>query len=110
MENFHEQATAWRALATKPALPEGLKAYFVLAEQAIKNHEPEEALNDYELGVESYPMWPGGWYNAALAAGDLGYYADAAEEMQNYLELTPNAPDAQTARAYMEGWKIKAGK
>jgi tetratricopeptide (TPR) repeat protein len=109
-EDFHQQAMAWRALVSKPALPEAARVRRLMAEDALKNHKPEEALRYYEQGLDLCPMWPEGWFNAALVAGELGRYADAAEDMQNYLELVPNAKDAQAARDQMEMWKLKAGQ
>jgi hypothetical protein len=53
-------------------------------------------------------MWPEGWFNAALVAGELGEYPEAVEFMQNYLELVPDAKDAQSARDQLEIWKMKA--
>jgi tetratricopeptide (TPR) repeat protein len=107
-EDFHKQATAWRALAEKPALPDAVRVRRMMAEDALKSKKPEDALRYYEQGIESYPMWPEGWFNAALVAGELGRYSDAADYMQNYLELVPDAKDAQTARDQLEIWKIKA--
>ena len=107
-DDFHKQALAWRALATKPALPDAVRVRRMMAEDAIKNKKPEDALRYYEQGIESYPMWPQGWFNAAVVAGELGRYDDAVEYMQNYLELVPDAKDAQTARDQMEMWKIRA--
>ena len=108
--DFHAQATAWRALTTKPALAENARILRLAAEDAIKRQKPDEALNDFELGVEADPTWAQGWFNAALLAGELGFYADAADHMQNYLELLPNAPDAQSARDQIDLWKYKAGQ
>jgi len=107
-EDFHKQAAAWRALAEKPAMPDAVRVRRMMAEDALKNKKPEDALRYYEQGIESYPMWPEGWFNAALVAGELGDYADAAEFMQNYLELVPDAKDAQSARDQLEIWKMKA--
>lgn len=108
--DFHQQAAAWRALTTKPPLAEGARVRRLVAEDAIKRQKPYDALNYYELGVESDPMWAQGWFNAAVIAGQLGYYADAAEHMRNYLELLPNAPDAQSARDQIDLWRYKAGQ
>jgi hypothetical protein len=107
---FPQQAAAWRALTTKPALAEGARILRLAAEDAIKRQKPYEALNDFELGVEADPTWAQGWFNAALLAGELGFYADAADHMQNYLELMPNAADAQSARDQIDLWKYKAGQ
>jgi tetratricopeptide (TPR) repeat protein len=107
--DFHQQAAAWRSLTTKPPLAEGARILRLAAEDAIKRQKPDEALNDFELGVEADPTWAQGWFNAALLAGELGFYADAADHMQNYLELLPDAADAQSARDQIDLWKYKAG-
>jgi tetratricopeptide (TPR) repeat protein len=106
--DFHQQAAAWRALATKPALAEGVRILRLAAEDAIKRQKPDEALNDFELGVQADPTWAQGWFNAALLAGELGFYFDATAHMQNYLELPPDAPDAQSARGQIDLLKYKA--
>jgi len=106
--DFHQQAAAWRALTTKPPLAEGARILRLAAEDAIKRQKPDEALNDFELGVQADPTWAQGWFNAALLAGELGFYADAADHMQNYLELLPDAPDAKSARDQIDLWKYKA--
>ena len=80
------------------------------AEDAIKRQKPDEALNDYELGIEADPTWAQGWFNAALLAGELGFFADAADHMQSYLELVPNAADAQAAHDQLTIWQHKAGQ
>ena len=108
LHNFPTHAATWRALATKPAQPDVVRVRRMMAEDALKNKKPEDALRYYEQGIESYPMWPEGWFNAALVAGELGEYPEAAEFMQNYLELVPDAKDAQSARDQLEIWKMKA--
>lgn len=108
--DFHPLATAWRGMATKPALAEGARILRLAAEDAVKRQQPYEALNDFELGVEADPTWAQGWFNAALLAGELGFYSDAIEHMQNYLELLPNAADAQGARDQIDLWNYKAGQ
>ena len=107
-EEFHKQATAWRALATKPLMPDAVRVRRMMAEDAIKTKKPEDALMYYEQGLEEYPTWPEGWFNAALVAGELGRYDDAVDDMQNYLELVPDAKDAQAVRDQLGIWKIKA--
>jgi tetratricopeptide (TPR) repeat protein len=107
---FPQRAAAWRALATKPPLPEEINVRRMLAEDAIRNRKAEEALKHYELALEQYPTWPQGWFNAALIAGELGYYAEAVESMQAYLDLVPDASDAQSARDQLGIWRYKAGE
>jgi regulator of sirC expression with transglutaminase-like and TPR domain len=105
---FPQRAAAWRALPSKPPLPEEVREKRLLAEDAVKHHKPEEALDYYEAGLDLYPTWPQGHFNAALTAGELGYYTEATEHMQTYLELVPNAPDAQSARDQILIWRDKA--
>jgi hypothetical protein len=108
--DFHQQAASWRALTAKPPLPEQVRLRRLLAEDAVKNQKPVEALNEYEIGLEFYPTWPEGHFNAALIAAELGDLANAVEHMQAYLELVPNAPDAQAARDQLAIWQHKAGQ
>ena len=109
-EEFSKAAAAWRALATKPPLPEEVHIQRLLAEDAIKSNKPEDALRYYEKGLNLDWTWPEGWFNAAIVAGELGQYANAADYMKNYLELVPDAVDAQAARDKMLVWKVKAAE
>jgi tetratricopeptide (TPR) repeat protein len=108
--DFHQQAAEWRALTAKPPQPEEVRVQRLLAEDAVKNNKPVEAMNDYEIGLQSYPTWPEGHFNAALIAAELGDFANAVDHMQSYLELVPNAPDAQAARDQLTIWQHKAGQ
>jgi tetratricopeptide (TPR) repeat protein len=103
-----QRAAAWRALATKPPIPDEVNVQRLMAEDAIKENKPDEALNYYEGGIELYPTWPEGNFNAALIAAELKYFADAIEHMQAYLELVPNAADAQAAQEKILIWQVKA--
>ena len=105
---FRQQAAAWRALPTRPPLPNAVRIQRIAAEDALKNNNPNAAMDYYEAGLALYPTWPEGHFNAALIAAELGDYTDAIEHMQSYLELTPNAPDAQSARDQLDLWQLKA--
>jgi len=105
---FRQQAAAWRALATKPPLPNAVRIQRIAAEDAIKNSHPDAAQEYYEEGLDLYPTWPEGHFNASLIAAELGDYTDAIEHMQSYLELVPNAADAQSARDQIDLWQLKA--
>jgi regulator of sirC expression with transglutaminase-like and TPR domain len=43
-----------------------------------------------------------------LISAELGLYAEAIEHMQAYLELFPDAADAQSARDQIVIWQDKA--
>jgi hypothetical protein len=108
LHDFPAQAAAWRALAAKPPLPEAVRVRALLAEEAVRDKKPAAALKYYQQGLDVYALWPQGWFNAALIAGELRDYNSATEFMQNYLLLVPDAPDARSAHDQLEMWKIKA--
>ena len=108
LRNFPEAAAAWRALPTKPPVPEEVRAQRLLAETALQEHQAPKALNHYETGIELYPVWPEGRFNAALIAAELQFYSEAVEQMRAYLELVPDSPDAQSAKDQIVIWQDKA--
>lgn len=104
---FQEEARAWRALPVKPGIPEGVRRSQLLAEDAIRNKNFEEAVDFYEQGLNVSPLWPEGQFNAALLYGEMGIYGQAVIHMKRYLELRPDAPDAQAARDQVVIWQAK---
>ena len=107
MRTYAQRAEAWRALSVKPAIPEEVRVRRLAAEDAVKNKNLEEALAHYEIGLELYPTWPQGYFNAALIAAELGYFQQAIEHMQGYVDLVPDAADAPAARDQIAIWKFK---
>jgi len=105
---FQEKAEAWRALPQKPALPEEVRRFEVLAKDAIQNKEFEKAGNYYERGLSLQPLWPEGQFNSAVIFGEIGKYAKAVLHMKRYLALCPYVPDAQAARDKMYIWEEKS--
>lgn len=105
---FQEQARAWRERPVRPALPEAVRRLNVLAEDAIQHKNFEEAIDYYEQGLTVTPLWPEGQFNVALLYGELQIYGQAALHTKRYLELSPNAPDAQAARDKMIVWEERA--
>ena len=106
---FQEKAKAWRVLPQKPAIPEEIRRFRVQAEDAFRNKEFDKTIDYYEKGLEVYPLWPEGYFNAALLCGEVGIYAKAICHMRRYLELSPDAKDAQAARDKMFIWEGKLG-
>jgi tetratricopeptide (TPR) repeat protein len=106
--DFQPRAAAWRALPARPPLSEAVRKQLLLAEDAVNQKQFEAAAAAYDAGTEIDPMWPEGHFNAAAIYGELKDYDDAVWHMRCYLELIPNAPDAQNARDQMLLWQAKA--
>ncbi len=105
---FQKRAAAWRALPAKPPLTDDVNKHWLLAEDELKEKHFDAALREYEAALEIDPRWPVGQFNAAMLSGELKNYDDAVWHMRCYLELTPNAPDAQSAHDQMLLWQARA--
>jgi len=104
---FRAQADAWRELAEKPKMPDEAYRHKVLAEEAYRNKDLPKALAEYQLGIQAFPTWPEGQFNAALIAAELEIYRVAVVRMKEYLLLVPDAPDAQAAKDKIIIWQDK---
>jgi tetratricopeptide (TPR) repeat protein len=104
---FQDEARQWRALPVKPMFSEAVRRFNVLAEDAIKRQNFEEAIDYYEQGLAILPLWPEGQFNAALLYEEFRLYGQAILHMKRYLELSPNAQDAQAARDKVIVWEEK---
>jgi hypothetical protein len=109
-EVFKASARSWRELAVKPELPEETRREKVLAEEALREQDLEAAIAHYLAGLKLTPLWPQGHFNVALLAAEFGDYFDAVRHMRRYVELVPEAPDAQAARDKSIIWEDKAGR
>lgn len=105
--DFRQKAAEWHALPVKPAISEAVRRHRILAENDVKEKQFADAIEEYEAGLAIDPLWPEGHFNAALLAAELGYYGEAIRHMQAYLELLPDAPDADSARDQLVIWESK---
>jgi len=104
-----EMIAAWRANGSKVDPPEEAQRHKVLAEEAFKEKNLQKAVKEYSAALDIYPTWPEGQFNLALMMGELQNFAQAADHMSMYLELDPNAADAQEAKERIWVWQDKAG-
>lgn len=107
-ESFKEKADAWRSLTNKPPLPEDVHKYQVLAANAVQEKQFGDAANYYEQGLAIYPLWPDAQHDVAMIDGELGNYGNASFHGRCYLELVPDASDAQTIGDQIIIWDEKA--
>jgi tetratricopeptide (TPR) repeat protein len=104
---FMEKAAEWRAMTTKPPMPEEARVHKVLAENAVEEKNAPKAIKEFEAALAIYPTWPIGQFNLAMLYGEGGDYTDAVQHMQDYLILAPDAPDAQAAKDKIIIWQDK---
>lgn len=104
---FQEALRNYKAAATKPGLPEAIRAFKVQAEGAIRDKDFESAANYYGQALDVAPWWPEGHFNSALVLAEVGDFPDAITEMNRYLLLVPNAADARAAQDKIYDWQRK---
>ncbi|SRR5581483_564758 len=104
-EQFKGQAAAWRAMSVKPEMPEEARQHKVLAEYAFQQKDAGKAIREYAAALSLFPCWPEGQFNLAVLAGEQKDYATAVLHMKEYLELVPDAQDAQAGRDKIIIWQ-----
>jgi tetratricopeptide (TPR) repeat protein len=108
---FSQKIAAWQAAGSKVELPEEAERHKVLAVAALSDKDFQRAVDEYMAGLKVYPTWPEGEFNVALLFGDsLQRYSDAVQHMSRYLELVPNAPNAEDARHKLWIWQDKESR
>jgi len=104
---FAKEAEAWRALPSKPPMPEEARQHVVLSQNALNEKNVDRATNELMAALKIFPTWPEGWYNVALMAGELHIYGGAALDMRRYILLNPDGPDVQAAKDQILIWTDK---
>ena len=79
--------------------------YWVHASSGKKRKEFEIADARYAEALKIAPWWPQGHFNRALILGETERYQSAIDEMNKYLLLVPEAPDARSARDKIYEWE-----
>lgn len=105
---FTKAAEAYRAANPKPPLSPEADKERILAENAARERNLDLAADHYLAALEIQPAWPTGWYNLATVYSDQKDYAEAAVAMKHCIELTPDTPEANTAREQLLVWEDKA--
>lgn len=98
----------WRNLPVRPPLPRVTDTHRKRAELAYQANDLVTAYLEYDAGLASYLLWPEGWFNSSMIAAKRDEYQDAANRAGLYLELSPNAPDADSVRARIAEWTERA--
>ncbi len=66
------------------------------------------AIDEFEQAARLAPDWPDVFYNLGLAQEGAEKYADSARSYRKYLELSPNAADAEEVRSLINRLEFKA--
>jgi tetratricopeptide (TPR) repeat protein len=110
-----EQAATFEAAVAKyradPAgfvLPEAAHALKVQAESAVREKRYWDAADRFSKALAISPAWAPGHFNLALIYGELELPGLAIQEMNKYLNLEPNAPDARAVQDKIYEWQDKA--
>lgn len=90
--------------ASNAALPEEANKYKAQAEGAVRDKEFNDAADFYAAALKIAPWWPVGHFNRALVLGEAGDYDMARREMNYYLQLVPDAPNARAAQDKIYDW------
>lgn len=104
---LEQQAAAWRASGSKVDPPEEAQRHFAIAQAAFDEKNFQRQAEELSAALEIYPTWPAEQSDLALILGELGRYSEAIEHMQMYLQLVPDAPDAQKAKQQIWIWQDK---
>ncbi|HAZ11951.1 MAG: hypothetical protein A2X86_07130 [Bdellovibrionales bacterium GWA2_49_15] len=91
--------------ASKTDLPEEANRFKVQAEGAVKDKAFEDAADFYAQALKRAPWWPAGYFNHALVLGEIGDFELARQNMQCYLKLVPDAPNARAAQNKIYDWE-----
>ena len=90
-------------------MSETSRQHKIIAEDAYKNGNFQNAINEYNAAIADYKCWPEGQYNLAMLLGETGYYDFAISRMKAYLILEPDAADAASSGDKIVIWQSKTG-
>lgn len=64
-----------------------------------------KALTAYNNLIGVMPYFPEAWFNGAMLRAEKKQYKKAIEDMNIYLKLVPDAPDARAAQDKIYEWQ-----
>ncbi len=96
-------------LAAKPALPEPARQYQIQAETYFQQKDIAKAVEAYGNQIAVVPWFPQAYFNRGFLEGESQQqYKAAIADLQMYLKLAPDAPDARAAQDQIYAWQAKA--
>jgi len=104
-EKFKDVVAGYHKLGPNPVVPEEIRRYQVQADFMIDQRRYGDAIRIYGEGLKAAPWWPRGRFNRALLLAEQKRYREAIQEMNRFLMLEPNSPDARIARDRVYQWE-----
>ncbi|MGQ0544315.1 MAG: tetratricopeptide repeat protein [Betaproteobacteria bacterium] len=104
-DSFEAIAAQYRAAGGKPAFPEAARRLRVQAEFAVEQKRFDDAVRYYGEALRVAPWWPEGRFNLALVLAETKRYPRAIAEMQRFLALEPQHPQARAAQDQIYRWE-----
>ena len=77
-------------------------------EMAKSSGEYEQVIKEFQEAVRLAPSWPAPYYNLGLVQEKAGKFREAVASLNRYLQLAPNAPDADRVRTLVYKLEFKA--
>lgn len=102
---FDSAVAAYRSAAVKPAVPESARRFQVQASAAVRARDFQTAIDRYDDGLRAFPAWPDAHFDLALQLAAAHSYAEAIVEMNRFLALVPESPDARRAQDQIYEWE-----
>lgn len=102
-----------RIISQNPSLVElkdEARKYFLQAEVLFTNNKFEEAIDELEKASHIQPFNPQIYFNKAIIYEKISDYAKAIENMEIYLQLNPNASNAQAIKDQIYKWRFMLEK
>lgn len=87
------------------ALTEDARKFVIRAEAYTSEGDFEKAILEYKKAISIQPFFPAIYKALALNYAKLKNYKQAIKNMQIYLELYPDAPDARAAKDEIYRWE-----
>jgi Flp pilus assembly protein TadD len=100
----------FRSAASGSTATEDVRRLLVQAQAAIREKQFQEAEGLLREARRHEPWSPMCWYNLALVQGELQRFGDAMWDMQVFLMLAPDAPQARGGQDLIYEWERKVRK
>lgn len=98
-----------RIISQNPSLVElrdEARKHYLQAEVLFTNNKFEEAIVELDKALRLQPFNPQIYFNKALVYEKIADYVKAIENMEIYLQLAPNSPNAQTIKDQIYKWRF----